>query len=189
MQKYLLPLTMLILTLFLSIPVFSQSISNIMVNGNKFCENDIFSVSYAVSGNFLNDNVFIAQLSKNDGSFSSFTNIGNVKNTNSGTISCTLPSNIINDNRYRIRVISSNPYVVSPDNGIDISLSLLPKPDFKVDSSNIFHIRNILVGQPVTFTNISSDSADYFWDFGDGAVPKNFQGYTPPAVAYYTPGC
>lgn len=79
-------------------------------------------VGYIVSRSFRAGNVFTAELSDVNGSFTSPTIIGTKAGTASGYIHCTLPNNLARTKGYRIRVVASAPYYVSNDNGIDIEL-------------------------------------------------------------------
>jgi hypothetical protein len=69
------------------------------------------SVAFTSTGTFTAGNVYTAQLSSPGGSFASPISIGTLSSTsNSGTINFTLPAGV-DAGTYRVRVVSSNPYV------------------------------------------------------------------------------
>jgi hypothetical protein len=93
-----------------------------------FCQNEILSLSYTVTGTFNSGNTFTAQLSDKTGSFTSPTSIGTKSSTGSGSISCTIPSTIEAGSAYRIRIVSSNLAVTGSDNGTNITIHPTPQP-------------------------------------------------------------
>jgi hypothetical protein len=84
------------------------------------------SVPFTLSGTFNAANTVTAQLSDSSGSFASPVNIGSLTNqTSSGTISATIQAGTLSGNKYRVRVISSNPALTSADNGANIQVILV----------------------------------------------------------------
>ena len=126
------------------------------------CDTADVTVYFTATGQFGSKNVFTAQLG--DSNFSNFTNAGSLKSTTSGSI---VVHDVPERGNYRVRISSSNPYLVSKDNGTDI---IIPDGPFAA-----FYIPpNILEGDVVTFnagtgglTNLS-----FAWDFGSGATPS-----------------
>jgi hypothetical protein len=94
-----------------------------------YCRSTPFNLPFQAYGQFGSGNVFVAQLSQSDGSFSQPTVLGNLNSSSSGFISCVIPANIPLGNTYKIRVISSNPELI---NEVDIAdfevLELCPPP-------------------------------------------------------------
>lgn len=83
------------------------------------------STDFNSVGTFNAGNTYTVQLSDASGSFASPTNIGSsVSTANTGTINFTIPPGTPSGTGYRIRVISDNPSVISPDNGSDITITL-----------------------------------------------------------------
>lgn len=80
------------------------------------------SIPYTTSLLFGTANVFTAQLSNASGSFSNPISIGTLTATGSGTISGQIPLNVMAGSGYRIRVVASDPFVWSYDNGEDITI-------------------------------------------------------------------
>lgn len=73
-----------------------------------------FTVGFTSSGSFTS-NSYHVELSNASGSFASPVVIGTlVSNSNSGNISCTIPSNMPAGTGYKIRIRSTNPAIVSP---------------------------------------------------------------------------
>src|SRR6185295_10156391 len=70
----------------------------------SLCPGQTFNVSYTATGSFNAGNIFTAQLSDANGSFSSPVNIGSVSSAASGNISCTIPPLTTSGTGYRIRV-------------------------------------------------------------------------------------
>jgi gliding motility-associated-like protein len=99
------------------------------------CPGATLTVPFIVTGSFNAANIFTAQLSNASGSFATPVSIGTFSGTlsSNGAISATLPLSISAGTNYRIRVISSNPYILGSDNGTGISInsctnSILTKP-------------------------------------------------------------
>jgi len=112
-----------------------------------------------------------------------------------GTITCNIPSNIATSNKYRIRVISTSPFVNGSDNGSDFGIYKYPTTKFNVwkYKNNIVSGRlpgynSILVGDTIKCVNQSDSAGIFNWNFGFGAIPGNFSGYDPPPVVYTSKG-
>jgi chitinase len=97
------------------------------INPLTLCEKESISIPFTVSGNFLAGNIFTAQLSDNQGSFTNSQSIGSVAGISSGSILCRIPSGI-SGNGYRIRIVSSSPVYNGNNNGSNISINVLPNP-------------------------------------------------------------
>ncbi|GAB4127302.1 MAG: hypothetical protein OHK0045_12020 [Raineya sp.] len=99
--------------LLFSILSQAQTITVGTVGPTSFCAGDVVAVPYTITGTFNAGNIFTAQLSDVSGSFASPTNIGTIISTNSGTIAATIPMATPSGTGYRIRVVSSDPAVIS----------------------------------------------------------------------------
>jgi len=77
------------------------------------CLGSGFTIDYSsTNATFMPGNVFTAQLSNENGSFTSPTTIGTlVSNATLGTISVTIPSNSVPGSGYKIRVVSNDPFI------------------------------------------------------------------------------
>lgn len=95
---------------------------------DEYCADDIVQVNFTAFWNFNAGNIFTAQLSDSNGSFSNPVNIGTLSATTSSYINARIPKNTAYGTKYRIRVIGSNPSVVNMDNGENITIYALPNP-------------------------------------------------------------
>lgn len=83
------------------------------------------TIPFTSIGVYNSGNVYTAQLSDKTGSFTSPVNIGTLASTgNSGNISATIPAGTPFGTKYLIRIVSSNPSVISNDNGSNITITL-----------------------------------------------------------------
>jgi len=107
----------------ISIVSKSQSITVGTVSHTSVCAGDNISVAYTRTGTFNAGNVFTAQLSDAAGSFAAPVNIGTIISTNSGTIAATIPLATPLGTNYRIRIISSDPAVISTNVSVAITVT------------------------------------------------------------------
>jgi hypothetical protein len=162
---------------FLAIPftLFAQSVTTSPLSDDTVCAGSTITVNYTASGTFGAKNVFSAQLSAADGSFSpSFQIIGSVKSTTSGSISATF--NVPAGTHYRVRVTSSNPYIVGSDNGSDITVGALQQVRCQFEGN----YGSFLVGDSIRlypflnatiYPEVAMPGCSFSWDFGGGANP------------------
>jgi len=92
----------------------------------NICTGSNIAVSYTTGGVFNAGNLFIAQLSDAAGNFAAPVNLDTLPATSSGTITCTIPSNTPGGAGYRIRMVSTNPAIISNDNGTNIVVNVTP---------------------------------------------------------------
>ncbi|KAA5534549.1 T9SS type A sorting domain-containing protein [Taibaiella lutea] len=88
-----------------------------------FCAGSAVSVPYTISGIYNASNVFTAQLSNASGSFAAPVNIGTFVGTTGGSINATIPLNTPPGTGYRIRVVSSSPVIIAPNNGTNLVIA------------------------------------------------------------------
>ncbi|WP_146905752.1 Ig-like domain-containing protein, partial [Adhaeribacter aerolatus] len=107
--------------------------NSVIVSGSSFCVGqtpvNVNFEAVAAGGAFDNGNVFTAQLSNSSGDFSSPIDIGTLPSKTTGTslkIEATIPLSTPPGKAYKIRVVSSNPYIIGPENGIPLTISALP---------------------------------------------------------------
>ncbi|TXB65246.1 T9SS type A sorting domain-containing protein [Vicingus serpentipes] len=98
----------------------TNTITTGSVSGSPFsvqcAVSDNGTVAFTSTDTFGAGNVYTAQLSDGSGNFGSPINIGTLVSTaNSGTINFTIPGGTPNGANYKIRVISSNPYVIGSE--------------------------------------------------------------------------
>ena len=140
--------------------------------------------TFNASALFTQGNKFTAQLSDASGDFTNPVNIGDSTTNVSGNFSVVIPSGTPAGNGYRIRIISTSPAVIGPDNGTDIRI------DNGVPAAS-----TVTAGGPLTFCYGSSvllsgsavNDATYQWAFNSsditGATGLN---YTAAAAGVYT---
>ncbi len=122
------------------IAILIENVQNIStsVTKSEYCACEDIYVYYNASGNFSANNTFTVHLSDKSGNFSNPTIIGQINSASSGTISSILPDDA-EGNKYRIRVVSSNPEVIGNDNGKDITIHPLPeKPTIEKRNDTLF---------------------------------------------------
>lgn len=96
------------------------------LSASAFCVGANVSVPFTTTGYFNAGNVFTAQLSDINGSFSAPTSIGTFAGTASGSINAVIPVAATAGTGYRIRVVSSSPVLTGSDNGANISVVAIP---------------------------------------------------------------
>jgi len=80
-------------------------------------------ISFTTTGTFKEGNIFKAQLSDSNGSFTNPIEIGTLAATTPANIEATLPASVNNGTQYRIRIVSTEPAIISPDNGANLSIA------------------------------------------------------------------
>lgn len=93
----------------------------------QICAGSTIGVGFTTTTSFSLGNIFTAQLSDANGSFNNPTTIGSIIGTTSGTINATIPSNTVIGTNYRIRVISTNPSLISNDSRSNLSVVNCPQ--------------------------------------------------------------
>ncbi|MEI6021050.1 MAG: hypothetical protein WCR21_07965, partial [Bacteroidota bacterium] len=112
---------------FFIVELHSQTVGiTAPVVSTSYCAGATVNVTYTISGTFSNspiNNDFLVQLSDAGGSFANNPEtIGIATSILGGSIVCTLPSTLLTSNLYRFRVASTNPTVVSNDNGANLTV-------------------------------------------------------------------
>lgn len=117
------------------------------------------SVPFNVSGVYTTGNIFTAQLSDANGSFSAPVSIGTLSTTATGaqSINAVIPAGTAVGTGYRIRIVSSAPAATGTDNGSNITVHTLPT----VAISSVPANATITQGQSVTL--IASGGTSYTW--------------------------
>ncbi len=95
---------------------------------DPICAGTTISVPYTIVGTYGQSNIFTAQLSDANGSFSSPVDIGSLLAVGSSTITATIPANTIPGEGYRVRVISSAPAVTGTSNPTLLTIRAFNKP-------------------------------------------------------------
>ena len=164
-----------------------NAITTNTVSGSPFCvtsaTGSTVSVSYTATGNFTNGNIFNAQLSDINGSFTNGITIGTVTTTNgSGTISSTIPKGTATGTGYRIRVNSTNPQITGSDNGANLPINLTGNNIAPTTNQNIRVSAN---GTQLTVTEASAPaSRTWYYGTNSGGPYNSSTGVT---ATTYTP--
>jgi hypothetical protein len=182
----------------------AQSLTIDSLSGSNFCTADPLSVTFTATGTWGHLNAFTVQLSDTSGVFNTnLKNIGSLIDTLPGTftIVTSISASDLGSTHYRIRVISANPYMVSPDNGSDIKVSYIPYPPAFYLGTRLFGTSNIgFSGVPIqgiSFRPSPPPTIDsFFCNFGAGATPATASGVYSTTIlkdsfvhiTYSTPG-
>jgi|GEM_PF-2026200 len=114
--------------LMLATSIEAQTITLGPIPNLNYCLRDTLFVPYQASGVFSSDNTFNVQLSDANGSFSAFTIVGHDTAMN-GSIPVRMASL---GSGFRVRVASSDPYLLSANNSGNIGVYGFPSPIINV---------------------------------------------------------
>jgi len=128
---------------------------------NEYCQGSTISIPYTIGLDFETNNTFTLQLSDKNGSFSSPSDIGTANAYSSGFIKGTIPVNVEAGTGYRLRIVASNPANTSDNNGFNVTINALPKPE--IAGAGVVCSRNIYIYQAGT-----SGGYDYEWKLTNG---------------------
>ena len=141
-------------------PLIIQNCGRVRVENvqpRAFCAGDTVRVRYSTLNCFDDGNVFTFQLSDASGSFASPVEAGSVVDSDSGTATVLIPSNLPGGSGYLLRIISSAPVGVSLNNFGP--LRIFSRPGEVVPGPN-----NKRCGPGPITVRVSSDSAiSYRW--------------------------
>jgi PKD repeat protein len=158
----------------------------------SYCVGDTMFVPYQTSGTFASDNYFFVELSDANGSFASFTTIGNSSTLN-GSIA--VPMNT-GGTGFLVRVASSDPFDTSSSNGGNIQVIGKPSPYPMASESGkpwnpvgYFGYIVGIIGEKIFFYDGSSENtgSTYSWQFNEDAIPSSSSANVP-SVTYASPG-
>jgi hypothetical protein len=184
--------------LAISASLSAQTIKLKPITQLRYCEWDSVLVTYIASDGFKAGNTFTVQLSDASGSFSSFTNEGTLT-TPTGSVWVPLPNA---GSGFRVRVISTEPYIVSAENDSDIVVTIYANPYPYYTPLNQSYEPALnggylptgsfsgLEGDPIQFTDGETDypgGYTYSWVFNEDASPHTSTDKAP-IVTYPTSG-
>lgn len=135
------------------------------IPNGPFCPGSQINIPFTTSGEFNSSNTFGAVLSDENGNFDVPTIIGTLATTTGGTIQATIPASTPNADKYRIRILASDPFTTSADNGSDISINSNPTVTVGVSGST-----TICAGDSVELSG-PAGFATYIWS--NGASTQN----------------
>jgi hypothetical protein len=143
-----------------AVPVTTLTLSPV---AGPLCAGTGYTLSYTAGGpNFGAGNVITAQLSDAVGSFASPVSIGSVSTTTatSGTLGITIPASA-SGSGYRIRLQSSNPVIISNDNGSSLTITNLSAASAGSNSP-------VASGSTISLTATGISGASYSWTGPNG---------------------
>jgi hypothetical protein len=107
---------------YLTIKVNNPVITTTPLTKNEWCIGDSIEVNFTTDKVFYYDNKFTLQLSDKNGNFTNFTILDTMKSQTSGEFKCLIPKITEESDKYRVRVVSSSPVIVSNDNGTALNI-------------------------------------------------------------------
>ncbi len=141
----------------------------------EFCAGQSSFVNYNATGTITAPNTFTVQLSDAFGSFASPTNIGSIISTAlSGSIPITIPALSPAGTAYRVRVNSSNSFIIGNDNGTNITIHQAPSVIANANPASL------CIGDSTVL--FGSGANTYSWS---GGVTNNVY-FTPTTTTIYT---
>ena len=108
--------------------IYNPSIHMETIASESYHPGDVLNIQYTLTGTMSAENLngaanqVIAQLSSADGSFSNPTELFRTTTNNSGNFNVALPSDILEGDHYRIRLVTTNYPMISNDNGYDLTI-------------------------------------------------------------------
>lgn len=143
-----------------------DSLLRTYVQDSIFCSGDNIFVGYNASGFLLSTQVYSIELSDASGSFASPQIIGTFQKYSpmanpSGIITCQLPSGL-NGTGFRVRIVSTIPALIGPDNGFNLTIKSSVTPTVKLVNNNANGCENELL-QFVAQTAGAGYSPVYSW--------------------------
>lgn len=139
---------------------------------DMLCPGGATMVDFTAEGMFnppaflVQGNSFRVQLSDATGSFANPTVIGSVNGTASGSVNVTIPANTPTGTGYRVRMVSTNPAFVGPDNGYDLVVGTTPEALATASGPT-----SICEGGQVTLHAEEAMGASYQWHDANGPIP------------------
>ena len=159
-----------------TVNVYALKIINTTPSTFTPCSGSSLTVSASAYGVYYAGNTFTAQISNNTGNFSSPIVIGvysppaqPLGNAQPIVVNSVIPSNIVNGNNYRIRIVASN-YAVTGDTSAALSI-ISPVASFSVN--NISQCFDLNLFQFTNNSVITSGTLNYQWSFGDNTASSN----------------
>jgi gliding motility-associated-like protein len=115
----------------------------------SLCPNQSFDLPFNISDGFNPNTEFTVSLSDEFGSFSNPTQIGSIITNSSGTINCTIPSNAVTSNLYRIQIESLDDCIQSNKISLTIGIATITGPA-EVCVNNTIQLNGSGIPNPTT---------------------------------------
>ncbi|MBM2815851.1 MAG: repeat-containing protein [Ignavibacteria bacterium] len=134
-----------------------------LLPSTDLCAGQWIDVDFTINPIFSGLNVFSAQLSDANGSFANPTVIGSLSGNIAGTIRCFIPKNTPTGNKYRIRVVSTNPAMNGTDNMFDITIS-------PISSSPIIGSSTACANSVNSYSTATPANVTNLWEVTNGSI-------------------
>ncbi len=169
----------------LPLSVSAQTITVGPIAKALYCVGDSLTVAYQTTGSFNADNQFKYQVSDANGSFANFTSFGS-ETALTGSFTFALHSA---GAHYRVRVIATDPYIASADNGRDLQVFDLPTPAaiWPPASGATAYVGTVDDTITLGDWNDHQSGLTYNWNFGQDANISTSSDATP-RIRYSSPG-
>jgi hypothetical protein len=158
------------------IDIYAPTVTFVPILTNV-CAGDQVELDFVAIGNFYEDNVFLAQLSDEEGNFepvaiddvidlmdSKFLEdwriIGSIEARGAGTIAINVPSNLVKGEKYRLRLIAANADLEEPKDGEVVvrvigsknveNIVIVPTPDLELSKVVTSEFEDICIGASVS---------------------------------------
>jgi hypothetical protein len=158
--------------------IHAQTITLGPITKLAYCVGDTLIVPYQTSGTFAEDNHFFVELSNGNGSFASFTSLGNDTSMN-GSMSISLPGT---GSHFRVKVASSDPYITSDSSTTEIQVFAIPSPSPQANPEWVF------VGDTVTLSDNEPAGTQFSWSFNDSDASVLSSQAARPGIVYSREG-
>lgn len=109
----------------------------------EICQGNTFTIDFYTFFSFEANNRFVVELSDEFGNFDSTKVIGSAQSRNSRTILCYIPKNIPASDLYKVRIVSTNPVLISVPSGYQDRLIVNPLPTPKIEGDSIMCSKGI----------------------------------------------
>ncbi|RYF78803.1 MAG: T9SS type A sorting domain-containing protein [Cytophagaceae bacterium] len=126
----------------------------VAINSASFCPGDSIRVNFSTSSLFNSTNSFDLQLSDAGGNSTTFTRIGSVTGNGETTISGLIPPSALAGNSYKIRIVSTSPYIESE--ALSINIKSLP-------TAPIITLPSVVVCQATSATIVAASGQNLNW--------------------------
>lgn len=135
----------------------------------EICQGNTFNLDFYTFYLFDSNNRFIVELSDEFGTFDSTKIIGSAQSRSSRTILCYIPKNIPASNLYKVRIVSTNPQMISAPSGYQDRLIVNPLPIPKIEGDSIICSKGVAKVWGVR-TGAGSSLWSFVWNVEGGTL-------------------
>ncbi|TBN01318.1 T9SS type B sorting domain-containing protein [Hyunsoonleella flava] len=148
------------------VSVYDNILKGITIDGQipqPICAGASFDVSYTLLGQFVSNTTFSVYLSDSEGNFDNGTLLSTVSSNTSGTISVTIPENLVSSNLYKVKFQST-------ENCTESNLIQLSVQNPEIELQDVYLICD---SDPTIELSIDPSFLSWEWTFEDGSVISN----------------